>query len=282
MTQSGGKRPIAVITGANGGMGRACARTFGETMDLVLTDIAADPLGRFAETLADEGYSVAATIAGGLDDESVLAALSDAAPDQPVGVLIHTAGLSPILAAWEPIMALNLVATEKLLQAIEPRIGAGTVGVLIASMAGHMAPADPDIDTILDDPLDPEFITRITPVIARLADPASAFGPAGVSYGLSKRGVIRLCERKAAGWAKRGARIASISPGTIWTPMGRREADGNPAAAAVVHATPLGRWGTVMDIAAAARFVASDAAGFFTGCDLRVDGGVTAALRFGG
>ncbi|MDE0987610.1 MAG: SDR family oxidoreductase [Pseudomonadales bacterium] len=75
------------------------------------------------------------------------------------------------------------------------------------------------------------------------------------------------------------ARIVSISPGTIYTPMGRAEHDSNPAAAAVVQATPVGRWGSPNDIAAACEFLVSDQASFITGTDLRVDGGVTPALR---
>ena len=61
--------------------------------------------------------------------------------------------------------------------------------------------------------------------------------------------------------------------------MGRREAETNPGAAAVVAATPMGRWGSPLDIAAAAAFLISDAASFITGCDLRIDGGVTPVLR---
>lgn len=280
MAKAAGVRRRAVITGASGGMGRACARVFGETMDLVLTDLVAAPLEAFAAALAEEGFTVAATLAGDLSDDALLARLADAAAGGAgLGALVHTAGLSPALASWEPIMRVNLIGTGKLLAAIEPVLTERSVAILIASIAGHLSPALPEADAIIDDPLAPDLLQRIAPIINDLADHGDPRGPAQVSYALSKRAVLRICEQRSADWAKKGARIVSISPGTIWTPMGRKEADENPSAALVVEATPAGRWGTVMDIAAAARFLASDAASFITGTDLRVDGGVTPYLQ---
>lgn len=280
MAQTGSARRRAVITGASGGMGRASARMLGETMDLVLTDVAAGPLDGFADALAQEGFTVVQPIAGDLGDPAVAGALAaSVAGGAGPSVLVHTAGLSPSLAPWEPIMRTNLIGTARLLAAIEPVLQPGSVAILIASMAGHMAPALPEVDAILDDPLAPDMLDRIAPVIDALADHGDPRGAGQVSYALSKRATIRMAEQRAADWACRGARIVSISPGTIWTPMGRREAEENPNAAAVVEATPAGRWGTAMDIAAAVRFLASDAAGFITGTDLRIDGGVTPYLR---
>jgi NAD(P)-dependent dehydrogenase (short-subunit alcohol dehydrogenase family) len=280
MAEAIGARRRAVVTGANGGMGRACARMIGETMDLVLTDIAGHPLDTFAASLQADGYVVAAVFAGDLADASLAERIgAEAAGGGGFGTLVHTAALSPSLAGWEPIMQANAVGTARLLAAIEPILQPGSVAVLIASMAGHMAPAIPEADVILDDPLAPDFIARIAPIVDSLAEHADPRGPGQVSYALSKRATIRACEQHAAEWARKGARIVSISPGTIWTPMGRREAEENPAALAVVEATPIGRWGTVMDIAAAVRFLVSDAAGFITGTDLRIDGGVTPFLR---
>ena len=99
---------------------------------------------------------------------------------------------------------------------------------------------------------------------------------------MSKRGVLRLCERKAAHWGQRGARIVSISPGLILTPMGRKELAETAGAAELNDAAPAGRSGMAMDITLAAKFLASEEASFITGTDLRVDGGSTAAMRFAG
>ena len=79
----------------------------------------------------------------------------------------------------------------------------------------------------------------------------------------------------------RGGRVVSISPGIISTPMGRQELDqgASEQMQGMLDISPVPRIGTAEDIAAAAEWLASPAASFVTGCDLRVDGGVTAAVR---
>jgi NAD(P)-dependent dehydrogenase (short-subunit alcohol dehydrogenase family) len=271
-------RRKAIITGAAGGMGQACSRKFGATMDLVLTDVAGDSLDTFAQSLKNEGYTVSAVISGDLTDRTVAARLADAgSAGAGLGALVHTAAISQIMASWAPILTVNVIGTATLLAAIEPVLQDGTVAVLIASMAGHMSPIDAEADRILDDPFAPDFLDRIGPLIEAFGQDDSR-GSSPVAYALAKRTTMRICEQRAPAWAEKGARIASISPGMIWTPMGQREVAGNANAASVVEATPVGRWGTGMDIAAAAWFLASEAAGFITGTDLRVDGGVTPVM----
>jgi NAD(P)-dependent dehydrogenase (short-subunit alcohol dehydrogenase family) len=183
------------------------------------------------------------------------------------------------LADWQPILIINLVAIEKLPRAIEPSLTSGSVAVLIASMAGHIAAIRPELDALMADPLAEGFLERSRMLLEKVCIPDDPFGLKTVAYFASKREVIRICERRAPGWAKRGARIVSISPGIIWTPMARKEAEDNAMSLAVVEATPVGRWGTAIDIANAVRFLASDAARFITGCDLRIDGGVSPAMN---
>lgn len=278
--QSSGRKTV-IITGAAGGMGRACARLFGATHDLVLSDVSEAPLQAFVDELEREGYRISAVHAGDLGSDALLSALvASISADAPF-ILIHTAGLSPALAEWETIMRVNLVGTEKLIQALEPRLVPGSVAILIASTAGHSMPAIPDLDALLDDPLGPHFMDGIGALVDAMTPMAGAAGAGGISYSMSKRGVLRVCERKAAAWGRRGARIVSISPGLILTPMGRKELAETAGAAELNAAAPAGRSGMAMDIAFAARFLASDEAGFITGTDLRVDGGSTAAMRFG-
>jgi NAD(P)-dependent dehydrogenase (short-subunit alcohol dehydrogenase family) len=179
---------------------------------------------------------------------------------------------------WDAILRTNLLGTEFLLDAIEPLLNPGTCAVLIASIAGHRAPAEPEIDAILAAPRAADLLQRMQPHLQRLAG-SDARDLGGLAYALSKRAVIRLVEARAAAWAAKGARIVSISPGTIWTPMGRKSAQDNTRSARVVAATPIGRWGKATDIASAAAFLASEDASFITGCDLRIDGGVTPALE---
>ena len=88
-----------------------------------------------------------------------------------------------------------------------------------------------------------------------------------------------MCERRALDWGAFGARLVSVSPGVVWTPMGQEEAASGHRAQAMADATPMGRWGTADDIAGTVEFLASDAASYITGCDIRVDGGAVAAMR---
>lgn len=272
-------RRKVLITGAAGGMGRACARLFGATHDLVLTD-ASPRLAQVAEEFTADAYTILAARTGDLGDDALLAALvADLGGGEPI-TLIHTAGLSPSQADWRAILSVNLIATEKLLAMVEPILAPGSVAVAIASTAGHVPIEIPGTADLLKNPLDPAFLDTIGAILEGAAG-GSAAGASGLAYLLSKRAVLRLVERKAVAWGAKGARIVSISPGLILTPMGRQEVEKTPGAAETRDAAPAGRPGTAMDIALAAQFLASDAASFVTGTDLRVDGGTTAAMFSG-
>jgi NAD(P)-dependent dehydrogenase (short-subunit alcohol dehydrogenase family) len=271
-------RRKALITGASGGMGRACARLFGTTQDLVLTD-ASPKLGAFAEELAAEGYTVRGAHTGDLGDKTLLdGIMADMKGELPL-TLIHTAGLSPSIANAESIMQVNLVATVKLLDVIEPFLRPGAAAVLIASTAGHLVPPIPDALALLANPLAPDFMAKISALMQGISQGDAEKLP-GISYSLSKQAVLALTQRRALSWGPLGARITSISPGMILTPMGRKEVQ-TPGGAAMQNAAPLGRPGVAADIALAAQFLASEQASFISGCDLLVDGGSMAAFRLG-
>ncbi|MEY2943185.1 MAG: hypothetical protein RLY97_1199 [Pseudomonadota bacterium] len=271
------QRRKTIITGAAGGMGRACARLLGATQDLILTDVSAAGLGAFTDELLGDGYTVTASIAGDMGDESVLAGLVAGLDDGAGFSLIHTAGLSPSLADWRSIISVNLVATEKLLRAVEPKLCTGTAAVLIASTAGHMLPHIPDIAAILADPLAPDMLDKIAPAVEKMG--AGPGGTGGVGYCLSKQAVLAMVEKRSLEWGPKGARIMSISPGMILTPMGRKEMASSEGAAKMAEQSPMRRAGTAMDIAMAAQFLTSDAASYITGSDVKVDGGSVALAR---
>lgn len=268
-----------LLTGAAGGMGRACARLMGATHDLVLTDVSSAALDAFANELTGEGYAVRQVRAGNLGDAGLLDQLVEDLGDEGPVTLIHTAGLSPAMSDWKTIVEVNLVATVKLLDAVEPALRPGSAAVLIASTAGHMMPQMPDWQAILDRPLDPGLFDALSPIIEGMTGGSPAHMP-GIGYSLSKQAVIRLVEQRAVAWGRQGARIASISPGLILTPMGRKEMAETEGAIAMLEAAAVGRGGRAIDIALAAQFLASEQAGFISGIDLRVDGGSVAAFRF--
>jgi NAD(P)-dependent dehydrogenase (short-subunit alcohol dehydrogenase family) len=269
-------RRRAIITGAAGGMGRACARALGATMDLVLTDIS-PALEAFAAELRTEGYTVSAAIVGDQAQAHVMDAIVGEAR-RGFGALVHTAGLGP-MSGWRAAVEVNHIGTVQLLDAVEPALTPGAVAVLIASTGGHMAPESPAIDALLRDPLAPGFLSGFEAELEKAVPGGGKLAWGTLGYCLSKRGVIRLCEQRAAAWGARGARIVSVSPGMTYTPMGRAEAGTDSASEALVTSVPIGRWGTPMEIAMAVGFLISDAAGFITGADLRIDGGAMAIAR---
>jgi NAD(P)-dependent dehydrogenase (short-subunit alcohol dehydrogenase family) len=194
----------------------------------------------------------------------------------PVRSLVHAAGVSPTMGDARLMFAVDLAGAARVVAAFEPLMAPGGAAVLFSSMAAHLTAsgnAGP-IGEILIDPLaqDAEvgFITS-----DRIAEDPS------MAYGWAKRGVIELVRRSAVPWGRRGARINSVSPGMIDTPMGRQEWDAHPMMAVLLERTPLSRIGSEDDMVSAVSFLLSDAASYVTGVDLVVDGGVVAAMASG-
>jgi NAD(P)-dependent dehydrogenase (short-subunit alcohol dehydrogenase family) len=146
----------------------------------------------------------------------------------------------------------------------------GGAAVFIASLAGHGTSPPSHLREALEQPSN-DAVELITGGLGDELTPELA-------YVWSKWAVIRMCERRAASWGERGVRILSLSPGMIATPMGAREFAAHEAKRALFDRTPLGREGTMLEIADAAEFLASDRASFITGTDLLVDGGIAAAV----
>jgi NAD(P)-dependent dehydrogenase (short-subunit alcohol dehydrogenase family) len=267
---------IAIVTGASGGMGRACARQLGAAMNLVLTD-ASPKLEDFAAELETEGCTILGAIVGDFRSENVRTELKRHA-SHGFSALAHTAGLPPS-APWREVMEVNFVATARLLDVLEPHVGPGTAAVLVASVAGHLPPIVPDIEAALAQPFASDFLDILEPLLTRELGAAAQDELGTLSYAYSKKKVIDLCEGRAAAWGASGGRIVSLSPGMIYTPMGRREAELDAASEAQVKSAPAGRWGTTAEIAATVCFLLGPTAPFITGTDLRIDGGAVGALR---
>ena len=271
-------KTLAVITGAYGGTGRAVARRLGARYRLVLAGRDEAKVAGLSESLVEEGYDVALAVTADVTSTQNVKHLAAVTADAgTLGALVHTAGLSPVQAPWETVVAVNLTGTALLLDAFGPLARPGTVAVCIGSSAAYTIPVSAEVDALLDDPCADDLITKLE---ASLREPCSSqtrYSFAVRAYGASKRGMLRLVERSAVDWARRGARVVSVSPGPTLTPMGRAELAANPLAVAAASANPLSRLGRPADIAAAVDFLTSDSAGYITGCDLRVDGGAVAA-----
>jgi NAD(P)-dependent dehydrogenase (short-subunit alcohol dehydrogenase family) len=273
--------PVFVVTGGAGGMGRSCARQLGPHGMLLLTDVVAASLEQTAQDLRAEGFHVE-TLCTDISNEEAVRALAE--QTRTLGTLrgiAHTAGLSPTMANWQRIIQVDLVGTARLLHAFLPLAESDTAVVCIASMAGHLVGASPaasypGLDGVLDEPLHEGLLKRLEPAITMAP---SQEEQSSTAYGLAKYGVIRLCRHEAAAWGARGARLVSLSPGIIQTPMGQQEFDQQAAMRTLLAQTPLKRQGTPEEIAHAVDFLLSTNASFITGCDLLVDGGVTEVMK---
>jgi NAD(P)-dependent dehydrogenase (short-subunit alcohol dehydrogenase family) len=272
------RKPLAVITGAYGGTGRAVARRLGARYRLVLAGRDEAKVGRLSESLVEEGYDVALAVTADVTSKQSVRHLAAAAAEAgTLGTLVHTAGLSPVQASWETVVAVNLTGTALLLDAFSPLAKPGSVAVCIGSSAAYTIPVSPAVDALLDDPLAADLIPKLEARLRESGGEQAGYGFAVRAYSASKRGTLRLVERTAVDWGRRGARVVSVSPGPTLTPMGRAELAANPLAVAAASATPLGPVGRPADVAAAVDFLTSDSAAYITGCDLRVDGGTVAA-----
>ena len=218
------------------------------------------------------GLSDATTVAADLTDPASLDALF--APVDQLGRLILTAGVSPSMAPGTAVVDIDLVGVARVLDLSEPRLTAGAAAVLVASMAGHFAPAIEAVDVELDDPLAPDLYGRLLAAGANVDDSAGA-------YVFAKRGVIRIVKKRVSAWGAQGARLVSVSPGNVETPMGKQELSDEKTGAGMqglVDMTPLARLAAPRELAEVIWFLASDKASFLTGTDVLVDGGVVAAI----
>jgi NAD(P)-dependent dehydrogenase (short-subunit alcohol dehydrogenase family) len=269
---------VGIVTGAGRGMGLACARRLTGRVDtLLLVDRDEATVTAAAKELsaADDRADVEPFVLDVTDVDGLARLAARVGELGTLRAVAHAAGISPTMADWRRIFDVDLVGTARLAETLRPLATEGTALVCFASMApllGNME-ADRAVAAILDDPLQEGFLDRLH----------DALGPTventGLAYAWAKHGVHRFVRQEAVRLGPYGARACSVSPGVIDTPQGQQEAASQPTMAALVQQTPLGRAGHTEDVAAAVAFLLSDEAGFLSGIDLLVDGGVCAAVR---
>ena len=261
---------VHVITGGAGGMGRAIAATLGADSPVLLADVDEDGLAAAVADLEDLGVTDLAYQTVDITDRDAVDALVETAASMgSLQSLVHTAGLSPTMASPERILEVNLIGTARLLEAFLELADDGTVAVCFSSNSGYFVPRDGPHTTLLRDPLDPDFSEKLLKVTG---------DDSGAAYAFSKLGVQLLVEAQADVWARRGARLLSLSPGIIETPMARQEAAQHEQMQQMIDQAPLRRRGEPAEIASVVEFLVSDGASYMTGVDVLVDGGATAAM----
>ena len=268
-------KEVAALLGT-GSMGTAIVRRIAAGKKILLGDISEKNLERSARDLRYSGYDVETMIVNALERDSVEAFAEKAVALGKVMVFIDTAGASPSQAKPEAILALDIVGTGYALDAFGRVMAKGGAGLVIASQTGYMYPI----------PYETELEILHTPTEKLMELPLireTALQSSGLAYMIAKR-VNHLQAQKAAAttWKARRARINTISPGVIVTPLAYDEfAAAGEGYQKMIDASAAERTGTSDEIAEAAAFLLGEHAGFITGTDLLIDGGVIASIRTG-
>jgi NAD(P)-dependent dehydrogenase (short-subunit alcohol dehydrogenase family) len=267
---------VIVVIGA-GSIGQAIARRVSAGKHVVLADLNQDNADAAAEVLSNAGFDVSTTTVDVSSRESIHSLVETATARGSVTRLIHAAGVSPSQASPAAILAVDLYGTAVLLEEFGNVIASGGAGVVIASQSGHRlgaltaeqnaALATTPADELLALPmLQPDHVT----------DSLNA-------YQLAKRGNSLRVMAEAVRWGKRGARINTISPGIIFTPLAKDELTGprGEGYRRMIELSPVGRGGTPDEVGAVAALLMGPDGAFITGSDFLMDGGVTASYFYG-
>lgn len=268
-------KEVIALLGA-GSMGTAIVRRVAAGRKILLGDISEENLEKVSHDFIYSGYDVETMVVDALKKESVSAFAQKAAELGDVMYFIDTAGASPNQAKPEHILALDMVGTGYAVDAFGEVMAKGGAGLIISSQTGYMFPIPNDIEleilkTPTEELMDLPFIQE------------TAMSNSGLAYMIAKR-VNHLQAQKAAAttWKQRRARINTISPGVIVTPLAYDEfAAAGEGYQQMVDASAAERCGTSDEIAEAGAFLLGEHAGFITGTDLLIDGGVIASIRTG-
>lgn len=262
-------KETVLITGGAGGLGTSCAHAL-KGHRLVITDYAQEPVDRTVADLKAKGFD-AVGMACDITDAGAVRKLRDLTAQQGTFKgLVHTAGVSGTVGDPRKVFDINLAATAIIVDEFLELAAPGTAFVLFGSMMGHTVPPDPRYDTALRDPLKEGAYAVIEPFVQ---------GNADTMYNFTKRGVLLICKDNAMRYGKRGARVVTVSPGVIMTAMAKKALEEHPAVMKqTLDMTPVGRYGQPEDVANAVKFLLSAEAGFITGTDVAVDGGVLSQI----
>ncbi len=267
---------VIVVIGA-GSIGQAIVRRISAGKHVLLADLRQENADAAAKTLIDAGFSVSTTMVDVSSRSSIEALVKTATDLGEITGLIHAAGVSPSQASPESILKVDLYGTALALEEFGRVIARGGSGVVIASQSGHRLP-----------PLSEEQneLLATTPVEELLSLPMLQLDKVKDSlhaYQLSKRCNSLRVMAEAVRWGKRGARVNTISPGIIITPLANDELKGprGPGYRRMMELCAAGRAGTPDEVGTVGALLMGPDGAFITGSDFLMDGGVTASYWFG-
>ena len=267
---------VVVVIGA-GSIGQAIARRVSAGKHVLLADLREANAAAAAKVLSDAGFQVSTATVDVSSRGSVHALVEAATALGAITGVIHAAGVSPTQASPATILKVDLYGTALVLEEFGNVIAHGGAGVVIASQSGHRLPAlTPAQDKALATTPADELLALPMLQPDQVSDPLHA-------YQISKRGNSLRVMAEAVRWGKRGARVNTISPGIIITPLANDELKGPRGAGyrRMMELCAAGRAGTPDEVGTVGALLMGPDGGFITGSDFLMDGGVTAAYWYG-
>ncbi len=267
---------VVVVVGA-GVIGQAIARRVGAGKHVLLASRRQESVEKAAKEFSDTGFEVSTATVDVSSRDSVRQLVETAKKIGEITHVIHAAGVSPSQASPEAILHVDLYGTAVVLEEFGKIIANGGSGVVISSMSGHRLPAlTPEEDKALATTPIEELLSLPFLQLDKITDSLHA-------YQISKRGNSLRVMAEAVLWGKRGARVNTISPGIIMTPLANDELKGprGEGYRRMIELSSAKRSGTPEEVASLAAFIMGPEGGFITGSDFLIDGGVTASYWFG-
>lgn len=269
-------KEVMILTGA-GQIGMAIARRMGYSMKIVIGDKNLKNAQTIAKIMSDAGFDTVSMEMDLSSRDSIKAVIAEARKYGKIKMLVNAAGVSPSQAPIEAILKVDLYGTAVLLEEVGRVIAPGGVGVTISSQSGHRMPAlSSEVDEQLACTPTEELLTLEVLQPGNIRDTLHA-------YQMAKRCNEKRVMAEAVKWGEKGARINSISPGIIVTPLAIDEFNGprGDFYKNMFAKCPAGRPGTADEVANVAELLMSQKGAFITGADFLIDGGATASYFYG-
>lgn len=270
------EKEVMILTGA-GQIGMAIARRMGVGKKIMLGDKSIKNAEDIARAMNNAGFNVVPLEMDLSSRSSILELIAEAQKQGEITMMVNAAGVSPSQASIETLLKVDLYGTAVLLEEVGKVITKGGVGITISSQSGHRMPAfPPEVDEQLATVPTEELLSLEVLQPQNICDTLHA-------YQMAKRCNVKRVMTEAVKWGARGARINSISPGIIVTPLAIDEFNGprGDFYKNMFAKCPAGRPGTADEVANVAELLMSDKGAFITGADFLIDGGATASFFYG-